>query len=161
MEGDTLIIKGKSYTVENLSSIPEEINGYNSTSKCDESSLDFFGELNPMSNFHRCSFTVDNIKYHSAEQFIQREKAIYFKDSMTAQKILDAKTPIECKQLSQEIGNFDNQRWKEVAKEISFKGIHAKFQQNQNLCNILLCRGTLTLVESSYNSFWGTGIPLH
>ena len=102
-----------------------------------------------------------NIKYHSAEQFIQREKSIYFKDTVTAQKILDPKTPIECKQLSQEISNYDNQRWKEVAEEICFRGINAKFQQTQNLCNILLCTGTLTLVESSYDSFWGTGIPLH
>ena len=161
MEGDNLIIKGKTYTIENLSSLPEEINGYNSTSKCDDNSLGFFGELNPMSNFHRYSFTVDNIKYHSAEQFIQREKAIYFKDNMTTQEILDAKTPIEYKELSQEIGSYDNQKRKEVAKEICFKGIDAKFQQNENLCNILLWTGNLTLVESSYNSFWGTGIPLH
>ena len=114
-----------------------------------------------MSNFHQCLFTVDNIQYHSAEQFIQREKATYFKDDSIAQKILDAKTPIECKQLSQEIGNYDHQKWKEVAKKICFRGIHTKFQQNQNLSNILLCTGTLTLVESSYDSFWGTGIPLH
>ena len=161
MEGDSLIIKGKIYTVENLSSLPEEINGYNSTSKSDDTSLGFFGELNPMSNFHRYSFTLDNIKYHSTEQFILKEKATFFKDNMTAQKILDAKTPIECKQFSQEIGNYDNQKWKEVAKEICFRGIHAKFQQNPNLCNILLCTGNLTLVESSYDTFWGTGIPLH
>ena len=80
---------------------------------------------------------------------------------MTDQKILDAKTPIECKQLSQEIGNYENQKWKEVARDICYKGIHAKFQQNPNLCNILLCTGNLTLVESSYDSFWGTGISLY
>ena len=80
MEGDNLIIKGKTYTVENLSSLPEDINGYNATSKSDDTSLGFFGELNPMSNFHRCSFTVDNIKYHSAEQFIQNAKAVFFND---------------------------------------------------------------------------------
>ena len=80
---------------------------------------------------------------------------------MTAQKILDAETVIECKQLSQEIGNYGNQKWKEVAKDICYKGIYAKFQQNPNLRNILLCTGNLTLVESSYDSFWGTGIPLY
>ena len=161
MEGDSLIIKGKTYTVKNLSSFPEEINGYNATSKSDDTSLGFFGELNPMSNFHQCSFTVDNIKYHSAEQFIQNAKAVFFKDNTTAQKILDAKTLIECKQLSQEIGNYENQKWKEVAKDICYQGIHAKFQQNPNLRNILLCTGNLTLVESSYDSFWGTCIPLY
>ena len=109
MERDNLIIKGKTYTVDNLSSLPEEINGYNSTSKSDSDSLGFFGELNPMSNFHRCSFKLDDIEYHSAEQFIQREKALLLKDNTRAQKILGAKTPIECKCLSQEIQNYDSQ----------------------------------------------------
>ena len=108
MEGDNLIIKGQTYTVDNLSLLPEEINGYNSTSKSDSDSLGFFGELNPMSNFHHCSFKLDDIEYHSAEQFIQREKALFFKDNTTAQKIWGAKTPIECKRLSQKIQNYDN-----------------------------------------------------
>ena len=79
MEGDSLIIKGKTYTIKNLSSLPEEINRYNATSKSDDTSLGFFGELNSMSNFHWCSFTVDNITYHSAEQFIQNAKAKFFR----------------------------------------------------------------------------------
>ena len=71
MEADNLIIKGVTYTVNNLANLPEEINGYNSTSKQDNNSIGFFRELNPMSNFHRCNFEVDSITYHSAEQFIQ------------------------------------------------------------------------------------------
>ena len=161
MEGNNLIIKGKTYTVDNLTSLPEEINGYNSTSKHDRSSIGFFGELNPMSNFHRCHFEVNGKTYHSTEQYIQSEKASYFKDDHTANKIMEASTPIECKQLAREIDNFDFDRWKQVAKETCYPGIRAKFLQNHNLSNILKSTGSQTLVESSYDTLWGTGIPLH
>ena len=161
MEGDNLIIKGVTYTVNNFASLPEELNGYNSTSKQDENSIGFFGELNPMSNFHRCNFEVNGINYHSAEQFIQMEKAIYFKDRNVANKIQEADTPIDCKQLAREITNVSHEEWKKTAKEICYPGIKAKFVQNENLKNILKNTGTLTLMECSYDTLWGAGIPLH
>ena len=85
MEGDNLIIKGKTYTIDNLSNLPEEINGYNSM--CNQHSIGFFGELNPMSNFHHCEFVVDTEKYHSLEQFIQLQKAKFFDYHKTAKTI--------------------------------------------------------------------------
>ena len=86
---------------------------------------------------------------------------MYFKDITVSTKIQEATTPMECKQLAREIKNVNHDQWKKVAKEISYPGIEAKFTQNKNLCNILKNTGTLTLVESSYDSLWGTGIPLH
>ena len=161
MEGDQLIIKSKTYTVDNLSELPDEINGFNSTSKTDGETLGFFGELNPLSNFHRCNFNINNTTYHSTEQFIQHEKAIFFKDINIANKIMESKTPIECMLLSKEIENVDMDRWKEVAKARCQPGIAAKFEQNHNLGNMLKNTGDLLLVESSFNSTWGTGVPLH
>ena len=87
MERDNLI-KGKTYTIHNLSTLPDDINGYNSMSKQDRDSIGFFGELNPMSNFHRCMFEVNGAICHSAEQFIQKEKADYFKDNTVTMKIM-------------------------------------------------------------------------
>ena len=106
MEGDNVIIKGKTYAVQNLSTLPQEINRYNSTSKHDCNSIGFFGELNPMSNFHRCSFDVDGLKYHSAEQFIQKVKADLLKDKTMGNKIMEVCTLIVCKQLAREIDNL-------------------------------------------------------
>ena len=161
MEGDQLIIKSKTYTVDNLSDLPDDINGFNSTSKTDGETLGFFGELNPLSNFHRCNFQIESIAYHSTEQYIQHEKATYFKDNKTARKIMEAKTPYECMLLSKEIENVDQTRWNEIAKEQCYQGIAAKFAQNPNLGNMLKSTGNLFLVESSVNSTWGTGVPLH
>ena len=161
MEGDHLIIKGKTYTVDNLAYLTAEINGFNSTSKTDGETLGFFGELNPLSNFHRCKFQLEDTTYHSAEQYIQHKKVTYFKDNKMAKKIMEAQTPYECMMLAKEIDNVDQNRWNEVAKELCYQGIEAKFNQNPNLGNILKNTGTLTLVESSFNATWGKGVPLH
>ena len=154
MEGDSLIIKGKTYTVDNLSNLPEEINGYNSTCKQDSHSIGFFRELNLMSNFHHCDFHVNYVEYHSTEQFIQLQKATFFKDNKTAEKIKDTKTPFECKQLSKEIDNFDNAKWIEVAKELCLPGLYAKFDQNPNLGNILIRTGDLHREDCLKKSAW-------
>ena len=161
MDGDQLIIKGKTYTVDNLMNLPEEVNGFNSTSKTDGQTLGFFGELNPLSNFHCCNFQLGDITYHSAEQYIQHKKASYFRDNKTAKKIMEAQTPYECMMFAKEIENVDQNCWNEVAKDLCYQGIATKFNQNQNLGNILKNTGNLTLVESSFNATWGTGVPLH
>ena len=56
MEGTALKIKGKRYTRENLHQLLEEISAFASTSKSNVNTLGFFGELNPLSNFHVCFF---------------------------------------------------------------------------------------------------------
>ena len=114
LEGGNLIIKGKSYTSKNLHLLPEPLTGYNVSSKEGENHICFFGELNPFSNFHEASFTVDGITYHSSEQFIQYKKAKFFTDELCSQQILRANTLLECKQLSREISNFDPHDWENM-----------------------------------------------
>ena len=52
MEEDHLIIKGKTFTRDNISDLPEEISAFRVTGKEDDTTVGFFGELNPLSNFH-------------------------------------------------------------------------------------------------------------
>ena len=61
MEGTMLKIKGKRYTRENLHQLPEEVSAFASTSKSNDNTLGFFGELNPLSNFHVCCFEWNGI----------------------------------------------------------------------------------------------------
>ena len=161
LDGDTLIIKGLSYTVEDLDNLPSDLNSFNITSKTTDNKLAFFGELNLLSNFHKCSFVMDEISFHSSEQYIQYIKANYFKDSTTAGDILKASTALKCKGLSRNIASYDQTDWNNKAKELCYSGIKAKFEQNQKVKNYLLDTGEKTLVEAGYDSVWGTGIPLH
>ena len=161
MEGDTLTIKGLSYTVADIHRLPEDLNGFHVTSKTDDSKVCFFGELNPFSNFHKCQLNIDGNQFHSAEQFISYKKALFFNEHSLADSILQIDTPLACKQVVRNITNFDAKRWNENAKVQCKPGIEAKFLQNPSLLNILMSTGTKKLAEASYDNVFGTGVPLH
>ena len=160
MESDKLVIDGKRYGVNDLSQLPQKLSPFEVTTKSNEDTLGFFGELCPFSNFYPAKFTYEGIHYSSSEQLIQHKKALYCGDNATANKILAAKTAIACKQLAYQIQNYDHQGWIDAAKELCRDGICAKFEQNPALSRKLLSTGDKTLVESSRDDVWGTGIPL-
>ena len=123
--------------------------------------LGFFGELNPLSNFHPCKFAVEYQEFHCSEQFIQLQKAKHFGDSTTVKRILAANSALECQQLGKEVHGFNHKNWAQVAKELTLPGIMSKFVSNPNLAGVLVNTGTKKIVECSYDSIWGTGILLH
>ena len=160
MEGTTLKIKGKYYTRENLHQLPEDVSAFASTSKSNDNTLGFFGELNPLSNFHVCNFEWGGIRFHSSEQFIQYQKAMLFKDHRTSELIMKCTTALECKQMASNVLKFSPSEWNSKAKELCKPGIKCKFQQNPTLATALLETGDKMLVESCYDKVWGTGKPL-
>ena len=162
LDCDELVLKGKHYTFDRLDRLPSNLNIFGLTSKEDRDTVGYFGELNPLSNFHPTNFTVDGIHYTSSEQFIQRSKALLFKDYVTANKIINATNALECKELSREIANFDKTTWEECAKKRCKPGILEKFRQNSCLSDVLIhCTGDKQIIESAKDKIWGTGIPLH
>ena len=161
LEGDHLVIKGKHYTRDNIDELPEDLSGYKITSKEDSETVGFFGELNPLSNFHRSHFIVNNQWFHCTEQYIQHKKAKFFNDKPTALKIMASDSAMECKLLARNIKNYDVTRWNEAAESECFDGILEKFAQNPVLNKVLQDTGHKTLAESCYDRIWGTGVPLH
>ena len=163
MDGDYLVLNGRKCGVGDIPFLPPDLSGYTVTSKSDRTSIGFFGELNPFSNFHSCYFDLNGKTYHSTEQFIQYTKAIHFRDNETAERILRARTPLDCKKESRNINynGMDSSSWQQVAKSRCKPGIKAKFDQNRTLMTILLNTGRKRLVECSYDRLWGSGVPLH
>ena len=106
-------------------------------------------------------FDVAGIRYNTSEQFIQHTKARFFEDAKTANVIMNAVTPHECKQLSKNITGYDAATWSKMAKELCKPGIQAKFFQNPELAKMFEITGNKLLVEACYEKLWGTGIPLH
>ena len=156
-----MIIKGKPYTTSNLHELPDEINVFAATTKEDDSSIAFFGAINPLSNFYEAEFTVEGITYISSEQFIQARKVLYFKDNNTYNLIMGARTLLDCKIHGSKVKNFRKEEWDGKAKELCQPGIHAKFQQNPDLFSTLCEKtSTKTIVESANDRVWGTGTTL-
>ena len=138
LEDDKLVLKGRPYTLSMLNQLPDELNSFKVTSKEDASTVGFFGEINPLSNFYPSSFNYDGIQYISSEQFIQANKAQYFGDTDMQLKILGCTTSLECKTLSRQIRNVDELKWEEVAGNICYPGIKAKFYQNPYVMDYLI-----------------------
>ena len=161
LEGDTLTLKGKRYTVNSISELPTDLNGFHVSSKSDNKTYAFFGELNPFSNFHPSPFTVDNTQYKTSEHFIQSEKAKHYGDEHMANKIISADSALDAKRLGHKLKKPKEVReWSEIAKEMCHPGIKAKFHQNTPLLLLLQSTEKQTLVEASHDNVWGTGIPL-
>ena len=128
LEGGNLIILGKTYNEKNLHELPDNLNPHNAASRYSPDTVGFFGELSPLSNFHKSTFTHEGITYHSSEQWIQRQKALLFNNPTVAADMLKESTSLGCKLLSKTIVNFDPVKWKEKAKELCLPGI----KQNSN-----------------------------
>ena len=161
LEGNHLVLDGKRYHKEKLHQLPKKLDPMKVATKTTEDSIGFFGELCPLSNFHRSPFLYNEVNYHSSEQMIQHMKAKVFGDKVVQKQILDAKTPLKCKHLSKDISNFSLKTWAKKAKDVCKKGLEAKFMQNPRAMQALLETGHKKLVECTYDTLWGNGIPLH
>ena len=160
MEGEFLKLHGRKYSVNDIGKLPEELNSFKCTNKETQNVLGFSGELNPFSNFYNCEFQHENLTFHSSEQLIQFNKAKHFNDHVTMAQIMSTSTPLECKRLSRDIINYNEDNWRMVAKDMCFVGLKEKFIQNPSLMETLLKTKEKTLVECSYDRIWGNGIPL-
>ena len=97
MEWDTLVIRGKRFTLNTIDQLPSNLSTLSVTSKSDETTFGYFGKLNPLSNFHPSPFKIHDKEYHCSKQYIQEAKAKYFDDNETWSKLHSSKTGLECK----------------------------------------------------------------
>ena len=161
MEEVCLVVLGKKYTTKTLHKLPDDINGFAASSRSDDNTIAFFGELNPFSNFHFSPFHLDGKDYHCSEQYIQEAKALHFNDFTTAEDIMKAETALECKNLSKKITGYNHEECKQCAIQICKPGLAAKFGSNPLILTLLHSTGNKVLVESCHDSLWGTGVSLH
>lgn len=113
----------------------------------------------PFSQWYLSDFTVNDITFNCAEQYMMYEKAMLFEDYDIAVKILETDAPWEQKALGRMVSDFDLDQWNEVARDIVFAGNVAKFTQNNQLKEILLKTKGTTLVEASpHDKIWGIGL---
>jgi ribA/ribD-fused uncharacterized protein len=112
-----------------------------------------------LSQWAPVSFTVDGIRYATAEHYMMHGKAVLFGDDEMAAKILAAGHPRQAKMLGGRVSGFDQQTWNEHRFRIVVAGNHAKFGQHDDLSGYLLNTGKRVLVEASpMDRIWGIGL---
>ena len=161
MDIDKLVILGRTYGLHNLTQLPDKLKPFNVTSKETDECIGFFGALNLLLNFYPAKFMIGDETYISTEQYMQAQKAEYFKDKQSYDKIMCAINSLDCKNFARGIRNFNRRMWESVAKDICRLGIQAQFMQNPDLLQILVEKTCYkTIVEIANDRLWGTEVPL-
>jgi len=118
----------------------------------------FWKSYSPFSNWYLCKFTYNGKEFSSAEQAMMYEKAMYFRDVETSEKILKEHDPKKVKSLGREVQNFNYDKWSDVKFNIVKDILKSKFEQNSSLKEYLLKHKGWELVEASpYDRIWGIG----
>ncbi|XP_022087852.1 uncharacterized protein LOC110977748 [Acanthaster planci] len=119
----------------------------------------FYTKSSPFSQHHFSEFTVDDVHYVNAEQYMMHQKAVLFGDDEIAQEILQEINPQSMKKLGRKVKGFDDEVWKDNRLSIVKKGSYAKFSQNPDLKReLLLTQGTVLVEASPRDTVWGIGL---
>lgn len=128
--------------------------------------FEYQGFLNGvLSNWHSCQFTgPDGKKYTSTEHYFMAEKAKFFADARTYDKIMLAgkgRDARRVKELGREVNPFDEQAWMIESPRIMLEANLLKYDQNSNLKKVLLETEDKILVEcNDADLIWGAGIHM-
>ena len=102
--------------------------------------------------------TVQEVHYFCAEQYMMAHKALLFNDLESFNKIRNATTAKQCKELGRSVKGFDQKLWDEHKEEIVTVGNYHKFSQNPDLAEYLKSTEGKVLAEASpYDKIWGIG----
>lgn len=116
-----------------------------------------------LSQFYEAAFTIDGIRYRTAEHFYMAEKARMFNDEDSLARILASDTPKKAKRIGSKVKAFDRDRWlaNDHARNVAVRGNMAKFSdpENADIRELLLSTGDAVLAEGSPNdTTWGIGM---
>ena len=113
------------------------------------------------SNWYRAPFVIDEKRFASIEQYMMYEKAKLFNDDDIAGQVLQTEDAAEIKALGRRVKNYNDHVWNGRRQLIVFRGLMAKFGQNQELKTALLETGDALLAECEPNDrIWGIGMSI-
>ncbi|MFR9795865.1 NADAR family protein [Streptomyces sp. MS06] len=119
------------------------------------------GRVGPgcLSQWWPSPFTVEGVRYATAEHWMMAGKARLFGDGAAEQRILAARHPAEAKNAGRLVRGFDESRWARERFRIVVEGSVHKFTAHPDLREFLLATGERVLVEASpVDRIWGIGL---
>lgn len=115
-----------------------------------------------LSNWYLSDFKVDDVNFSSMEQYMMYEKAIVFEDFNMAEKILETQNVGAIKQYGRQVVNYNDIIWNGIRQIVVYKGLFAKFVQNETLRENLRKTDSAILAECAVkDSIWGIGLSMN
>lgn len=119
------------------------------------------GRIGPscLSQWWPSPFTVDGVRYATAEHWMMAGKARLFEDAAAERAVLAAGHPAEAKKAGRLVRGFDEEVWARERFRIVVEGSVHKFAAHPELQGFLLGTGDRVLVEASpVDRVWGIGL---
>lgn len=160
---DTLIVNSKPYNVNTIDDLPDDIHPRNMCEKSDEKCVVFGGmysEYSKHSNWSESKFTYKGKHFTCLEQAYMYNKADINNDTMTAREINFTASPREIKRIGSAITMKNRTQWNAVKGPLMLELVRAKYEQNEELKQLLIATGNRKLGETGKDSFFSIGLPL-
>ncbi|MFJ5676975.1 NADAR family protein [Streptomyces sp. NPDC093097] len=104
-------------------------------------------------------FTVDGVRYATAEHWMMAGKARLFDDAAAERRALAAVHPQQAKDAGRTVRGFDEEVWRRHRFALVVEGSRHKFGRHPQLRAFLLGTGSRVLVEASpLDRIWGIGL---
>ena len=107
------------------------------------------------SNFSKHPFDLDGQRWLTVEHYFQAAK---FPGHPQFNAILAVKSPMEAKWLGNDKSAPLREDWEQVKDDVMRRAVRAKFEQHDDIRQVLLATGDARIVEDAKNDYyWGIG----
>lgn len=156
---EKLTCSNLSYSTEQLKALPHGLRPEDMRKRKEGKRIGFMSEDFFLSNYYQCPVTMDGYTFSSAEHAFQYKRSIVGGREDIGIQIKQTLNPADAKMLGEKVGF--NKKW-DNAKLGLIRGIfRQKFVENNDLKLKLLGTVGFTLEESTFNRYWGTGVPVY
>lgn len=115
-----------------------------------------------LGNWYIADFKIDGKVFSSIEQYMMYEKARVFNDDIVMERVMELTDAQEIKKLGRQVRNYNDHVWNGIRQIVVFRGVYAKFEQNEELKEKLLATGDAILVEAAGDDrVWGVGLTMY
>jgi ribA/ribD-fused uncharacterized protein len=112
-----------------------------------------------LSQWYPAPFSVDGVRYATAEHYMMAGKARLFGDAEAERLVLASDDPGRAKGAGRRVRGFDEGTWAAHRYDLVVAANTAKFASHSPLGNFLLGTGDRVLVEASpSDTIWGIGL---
>ena len=115
-----------------------------------------------LSNWYKSPFVLDGTRFTSSEQYIMYRKCLLFGDSVSAMAVLATDDVAKQQAIGRKATGYNEHVWAGSRQIVAYRGLMAKFGQNEELRKQLLATEDAVLVEcAASDRVWACGIRLN